>query len=58
MALYGDTYETLKEKLGISTIQTISYKMNGKRQFNADEIGKIKEIYNLSDAEVNEIFFS
>lgn len=58
MALYGDTYETLKDKLGIMTIQTISYKINGKVSFKANEIAKIKEIYQLTDEEVNEIFFS
>lgn len=59
MKLYGDTQEGLAAYLGLST-QRVNAKINGTggAEFTQGEIGKIKEIYNLTDEEVVAIFFN
>lgn len=57
MVLHGDTGGKLAAAIGISQ-QSLSAKINGKRQFTQDEIRKIKERYGLSAEEVDEIFFA
>lgn len=55
----GDTSEILAKCLGIHR-SCLSAKMNGYRgsEFNQTEIKIISNRYNLSDAEIVEIFFS
>lgn len=57
MALFGDTYESLATFLNLA-MATISNKVNGNYPFNQIEIAKLKEHWNLTNDEVNEIFFS
>lgn len=59
MKLYGDTQEILASSLNISTSR-LNAKINqyGGADFRQKEIQKIKERYNLSAEEVDEIFFS
>jgi hypothetical protein len=63
MVLNGDTIGSLAEYLGISP-QSVSYKINEKVihkkkiEFKQGEIAMIKERYNLSAEQVEEIFFS
>ena len=57
MARYGDTGQTLAEALGMA-INTLSEKMNGKRDFTQSEIRAIKQRYNLSPEEIDLIFFN
>lgn len=58
MALYSDTNKTLAEYMGISE-RSFSNKINENgSQFLQTEISAIKERYNLSDADVIDIFFT
>lgn len=57
MALNGDTGTTLSEALGLSQ-QRFSAKLNGNNaEFTQGEIQLIKDIYNLTAEEVDDIFF-
>lgn len=59
MVLYGDTNAALAEYLEISP-QRFSAKLNetGGAEFTQNEIKKIRNRYELSDAEVVNIFFA
>lgn len=59
MRLYGDTQETLAKALGIS-IQRLNAKINCCKgaDFRQREIKAIKERYNLTSQEIDEIFFN
>lgn len=57
MEYFGDTYESLATFLGLS-LQSVSNKVNGNYPFNQTEISKLKEKWNLTNDEVNEIFFN
>ena len=57
IALYGDNQGTLAEAIGI-TEPTMSQKLNAKREFTQGEIQEIARRYDLSPAEVTEIFFA
>ena len=58
MALYGDTGNTLSEAIGLSP-QRFSAKINDNNaQFMQGEIQIIKDRYNLTPKEVDEIFLS
>lgn len=57
MALYGDSGVTLAKALGMSQ-QSLSAKINGKRDFTQREIWRIKERYDLTPSQVDEIFFA
>jgi transcriptional regulator with XRE-family HTH domain len=54
---YGQTQNDLAEVLGIS-YQTISMKVNGKKDFTQSEIYTIIYMYKLTKDEVIEIFFN
>ena len=57
MALYGDTGGTLAKALDLSP-QWLSRKINEKNaEFTQGEIQAIKDRYNLTAEEVDEIFF-
>lgn len=58
MKLHGDIQSDLAEAIGIS-LQTFNKKLNGTDggQFTQSEIQKVKERYNLTSKEVDEIFF-
>lgn len=57
MALFGDTGNTLSETLGISP-QRFSAKINDNNaEFTQGEIQIIKDRYNLTADEVDDIFF-
>lgn len=53
----GHNQNNLAELLGIS-YQSVSIKINGKKDFTRSEIFKIKYFYNLTDEELADIFFS
>ena len=55
--LNEDTQEELAEYLGI-TNSTLSFKINGKNDFLRAEIQLIKQRYNLTPQEIDQIFFS
>ncbi len=59
MKLFGDTNADLAKYIGISP-QRFSAKLNetGGAEFTQGEILKVKEKYNLTSEEVNEIFFT
>ena len=58
MVLNGDTNKDLANYLGISE-QSVSNKINENgTEFKRWEIARIKEKYNLSAEEVEEIFFN
>ena len=58
MALYGDTGNALAEAIGLSP-QRFSAKLNDNNaEFTQGEIQTIKDRYNLSAEEVDEIFFN
>lgn len=57
MIINNDTGMELSKALEISET-TLSAKLNGKSEFTRSEIAKIKERYNLSAIEVDEIFFN
>ena len=57
MKLFGDTAGDLAKFIGISRA-TFSYKINEKSsEFTQSEIAKIKEKYNLTADQVDNIFF-
>ena len=57
LAKYGHTQNDLAELLGI-TYQSVSIKINGKKDFFQSEIYKIMVCYQLTPEEVVDIFFS
>ena len=58
MVLHGDTGKDLAECLGI-TEQSFGNKLNEKgTEFKQGEITKIKDRYNLTPEQVDEIFFA
>ena len=57
MKLHNDTQRELADYLG-RVISNVSFKINGKQAFNADEIRKMKKRYNLTAEEIDEIFFN
>lgn len=57
MVLHGDTGRNLAKALGISQ-QAFSHKLNGKADFTQREIQLIKNRYELSPDEVDNIFFT
>lgn len=59
MKLFGDTQNDLCKALGIAP-STLNFKINETNgaQFNAREITIIKNRYNLTAEEVDQIFFS
>lgn len=52
----GLTNKTLSEKVGMSSA-SLSYKINNIREFKASEIKALQEALNLSDSDVDIIFF-
>ena len=56
MKVFCDTQADLAEFIGIS-ISTFNLRLNGKSEFVMGEIQKIKERYDLTPEELNEIFF-
>lgn len=58
MALNGHNQENLAFELGISK-STLSKKINEKgSEFSQSEIMKIKNLYRLTDKQIDHIFFS
>ncbi len=57
MIANNDTGATLSKALDISET-TLSAKINGKAEFTRNEIADIKERYNLSPKEIDDIFFT
>ena len=59
IVLNGETQEVLANALGVA-IPRVSLKINGKQgaQFTQSEIAIIKNRYNLTPEEVDQIFFS
>ena len=57
MARYGDTAGSLARYLGM-TDGTLSNKINGETDFWRKEVLQIKERYNLTAEEVDNIFFA
>ena len=55
MALVGDTMGDLAEYLNQSRVN-LSSKINSRTAFSLQDVRKIKERYNLTNAEVYEIF--
>lgn len=55
--LNKDTQGDLANYLG-TTAGTLSFKMTGKTDFSRQEIKMIKDRYNLTAEQINEIFFS
>jgi DNA-binding XRE family transcriptional regulator len=53
---FGHTQNDLAELLGI-TYQSVSIKMNGKKDFSQTEIYRIIQYYSLTAEEVMDIFF-
>lgn len=56
MIINNDIGMTLAKALGISE-STLSSKINGKAEFTRSEMAKIKERYQLSPEEIDDIFF-
>lgn len=56
MIYHGDTQKDVADALGISE-QTVSDKVNGSSDFKQSEIKILIDRYNLTPAQVNEIFF-
>lgn len=56
MALCGYTQSSLAEALQIS-LQSMSYKLNNKREFTASEMATIYYLFRLTPQEVVDIFF-
>lgn len=58
MKRYGDTQSRLAEAIGISRVR-LNAKINETNgaSFTQPEISAIKERYNLSDTDINSIFF-
>lgn len=59
MKLFGDTNATLAEAIGLSP-QRLSAKINETKgaEFTQGEIQRIKERYNLTNDETDDIFFA
>ena len=57
MKRHEDTQEKLAKALGLK-ISGVSARINGKLDFRASEIAKIRERYNLSNDELVQIFFT
>lgn len=57
MIINDDTGITLAKALDISET-TLSAKLNGKAEFIRSEIAKIKERYDLTAEEIDDIFFN
>lgn len=55
--IHGITQEELARRLGIGT-STLARKETGESEFKRNEILKIKEILNLPEEEILNIFFS
>lgn len=53
----GFTQDQIAEKLGISST-SLNYKINNKTEFKASEIKKLSEILELTQDQVNDIFFA
>lgn len=53
----GLNQEQVAENLEM-TIATLNYKINNKSEFRASEIKKLSEVLNLTNEEVNTIFFA
>jgi len=56
MALHGESITDLAKSLGMAR-QTLSSKMNGRREFTVGDVMKIVDHYKLSSWEVEAIFF-
>ena len=56
MRLYGDNNKTLASKLNI-TPSAMSRKINGKSDFNIEEMKFVKKEYMLNNEEFIKIFF-
>lgn len=56
MTLHGDTRRTLAQAMEIST-QTVGEKINGRSDFKHSEMKMIIERYNLTPAQVDQVFF-
>lgn len=54
---YGQTQNDLADLLGI-TYQSVSIKLNGKKDFTQSEIYRIIKFYNLTAEQVMDIFFN
>lgn len=57
MVLHGDTQKSVADALSVSE-QTISDKINGISDFKQSEIKVLIDRWNLTPAQVDEIFFS
>lgn len=57
MYLYGDNGKSLATYLGI-TQATVSRCLNGRSEFTQSQIGRIKDRYELTAEEVEDIFFT
>ena len=57
IAKNGDTQAKLAEAMGMP-VSALSVRINGKVEFRRNEIRFIKQRYNLSSDEINEIFFA
>lgn len=57
MVLHGDTQKSIADALTVSE-QTIGDKINGISEFKQSEIKILIDRWNLTPAEVDEIFFS
>lgn len=57
MKRHEDTQEKLAKALGLK-ISGVSARINGKLDFRASEIEKIRDRYNLSNDELVQIFFT
>lgn len=53
----GKTIQSLAEELEMS-VNTLSFKVNNKREFTIKEVDAIKEALHLSNQEIMDIFFS
>ena len=53
---HGDTQEKLAEAMGLS-VSALNLRINGHIEFRRNEINYIKQRYDLTPAEVDEIFF-
>ena len=53
----GDTQEKLAEAMGLPT-SALNMRINGKIEFRRNEINFIKQRYNLTNDEIDSIFFA
>lgn len=56
MVLHGDTVASLAQKLGMHP-STLSKTLNGRREFRVRELLAIAQLYQLTPADVDRIFF-